>query len=197
MVFFFLRSTYRLYIKCLVESRRSLSSKNRLGLLDSVGERELEVRNQKLSNVLSLDIISLLQFNNLEDVNGSESRSVSGSHVLVEGLDSTSSSNVSELLVHVVGTRSRVVSDPDTEVLNLGRSLFVDLANGNNLTSSLLNSSELGQKVPESRLGNNSVRGKDSHSVELGLRIDLARELSSDDLIFLQVTAHCICVSYN
>lgn len=173
-----------------------MSSKNRLGLLDSVGERELEVGNQKLSNVLSLDIISLLQFNNLKDVNGSESRSVSGGHVLVKGLDSTSSSNVSELLVHVVGTGSRVVSDPDTEVLDLGRSLFMNLANRNDFTSSLLNSSELGQKVPESRLGNNSVRSKDSHSVELGLRIDLARELSSDDLIFLQVTAHCMCVSF-
>lgn len=48
-------------------------------------------------------------------------------HVLVEALDSISPGELTELLVHVVGSRARVVAQPDTEVLNLQRLLFVNL----------------------------------------------------------------------
>jgi hypothetical protein len=52
---------------------------------------------------------------------------VTGGHVLVEGDDGVASGHLSVLLVHIVGTRARVVSDPDTEVLDLERVLLVDL----------------------------------------------------------------------
>ena len=56
-----------------------------------------------------------------------EAGTVPGGHVLVEALDGISTAEVAELLVHVVGTRPRVVAEPDTEVLNLQGLLFVDL----------------------------------------------------------------------
>ena len=60
-------------------------------------------------------------------VDGAESGTVTGSHVLVQGLDGISPRHLAELLVHVVGSGARVVTDPDTEVLDLQGALLVDL----------------------------------------------------------------------
>ena len=57
-----------------------------------------------------------------------ETRTVAGSHVLVERLDGVRTAELTELLVHVVRARARVVADPDTEVLDLERLLLVNLA---------------------------------------------------------------------
>jgi hypothetical protein len=46
---------------------------------------------------------------------------------LVERIDGLCPGHLAVLLVHVVGTRARVVADPDTEVLDLLGSLLVDL----------------------------------------------------------------------
>lgn len=56
-----------------------------------------------------------------------ETGTMPGCHILVEALDSISTGELAELLVHVVCTRARVISEPDAEVLNLQRFLFVDL----------------------------------------------------------------------
>jgi hypothetical protein len=165
-----------------------LGREDSLGLLDAVGKRELKATDSQLLNVLALNILSLLKLNNLENVDRSKSRSVTSGHVLVKGINSSGTRKLTVLLVHVVGTGTRVVTDPDTEVLDLVGSLLVDLVNGDNLTSSLLNSSELGQEVPESRLGNNSVGSKDSHTVELGLRLALGRETTANNLVFIETT---------
>lgn len=52
---------------------------------------------------------------------------MTGGHVLVESIDSVGAGHLTVLLVHVVGTGARVVSDPDTEVLDLLGTLLVDL----------------------------------------------------------------------
>lgn len=52
---------------------------------------------------------------------------MAGGHVLVEGLDGISTREFTELLVHVVGAGAGVVTEPDTEVLDLQRLLLVDL----------------------------------------------------------------------
>ena len=52
---------------------------------------------------------------------------MTGSHVLVESLNGVHPAHLTELLVHVVGAGARVVTDPDTEVLDLGGALLVDL----------------------------------------------------------------------
>jgi hypothetical protein len=60
-------------------------------------------------------------------VNGAETRSVPRGHILVESLNSICSRHLTVLLVHVVGAGTRIVTDPDTEVLDLERALLVDL----------------------------------------------------------------------
>ena len=56
-----------------------------------------------------------------------EAGTVAGGHVLVEALDSINTGELTELLVHVVGARTRVVAEPDTEVLDLQWLLLVNL----------------------------------------------------------------------
>ena len=56
-----------------------------------------------------------------------EAGSVTGGHVLVEGIDGLRPGHLAVLLVHVVGAGARIVTDPDTEVLDLLGALLVDL----------------------------------------------------------------------
>ena len=56
-----------------------------------------------------------------------EAGAVAGSHVLVEALYGISTSEFTELLVHVVGSRTRVITKPDAEVLDLQRFLLMNL----------------------------------------------------------------------
>ena len=63
-------------------------------------------------------------------MNGAEAGSVPGSHVLVQALDGINARKLTELLVHVVGSRARVITKPDPKVLDLHRLLFMDLAKG-------------------------------------------------------------------
>ena len=51
-------------------------------------------------------------------MDASEAGTVAGGHVGVEGLDGSGSRGLTVLLVHVVGTRPGVVTDPDAEVLD-------------------------------------------------------------------------------
>lgn len=60
-------------------------------------------------------------------MDGPESGTVAGGHVLVESLNGVRSGQLSVLLVHVVSTRSGVVSDPDAEVLDTEGVLLSDL----------------------------------------------------------------------
>lgn len=117
-------------------------------LRHTVRQRERETLGHELLGVWALDVRGLLDLDNLEDlfshrnvsflpqgrrlertthVDRPESSPVPGSHVLVEGLDSICTGELTVLLVHVVGAAARVVTDPDTEVLNLHGSLLVDL----------------------------------------------------------------------
>lgn len=60
-------------------------------------------------------------------MDGTEAGTVTSSHVLVQGVDGISSAELTELLVHVVGAGARVVTQPDTEVLDFGGTLLGDL----------------------------------------------------------------------
>ena len=44
----------------------------------------------------------------------------------------------------------------------------------------------LPEEVPETRLGNNFVRCEDAHTVELGGRVGLRRQMAAHDLVFLE-----------
>jgi hypothetical protein len=60
-------------------------------------------------------------------VNRPETRSMTGSHILVESIDGLASGHLTVLLVHVVGAGTRIVADPDAEVLDLLGALLMDL----------------------------------------------------------------------
>lgn len=83
---------------------------------------------------------------------------------------------------------TRVVTDPDTEVLNLGRVLLEDLVDANNLTVGFLDTAQTSKEVPETGLGNNLVRSEDAHSEELRLRLGLSRKMATNDLVFVHAT---------
>jgi hypothetical protein len=142
-----------------------------------------------------------------------ETRSVTGGHVLVHGLNGVGARHVAVLLVHVVGARTGVVADPDTEVLDLKRVLLVDLyittsvsqclpthfvpymatrttylVQSDNLAIRLLDLAQLGQEVPEARLGNYLIWRKNAHAVELGGWVGVRGEEAANDLVFLQAT---------
>ena len=68
-------------------------------------------------------------------VNGPEASTVAGSHVLIESLDGIRTAELTELLVHVVGARTRVVAEPDTKVLDLQGLLLMDLEKSRRFTS--------------------------------------------------------------
>ena len=56
-----------------------------------------------------------------------EAGTVAGSHVLVESLDGVNTAELTELLVHVVGARARVIAEPYAKVLDLEGLLLGDL----------------------------------------------------------------------
>lgn len=150
---------------------------------------EFEVLGKELLDVLTLNVISLFKLNNLQDVDVSKSGSVSGSKVLVHLLDGSDSGDITVFLVHVVSAGSGLVSDPDTNVLHLGWVWLRDNVKSNNFTRSLLDLVKLLQKVPVTRLSNNIVRSKNSHTVEFWLRDSVGRETTANNLIFVQ-TGH-------
>lgn len=111
-----------------------------------MGKRELEVLGEELLDVRTADRLGVLDLNNLKDlykglisglwlrepkvtpyVDGTESGTMTGSHILVQGLDGISPRHLTELFVHVVSSGARVVTDPDAEVLDLQGALLVDL----------------------------------------------------------------------
>ena len=57
-----------------------------------------------------------------------ETSAMSGGHILVEGLDGIGAGELTVLLVHVVGSTAGVIADPDSKVLDLLRTLLMDLS---------------------------------------------------------------------
>ena len=58
----------------------------------------------------------------------------------------------------------------------------------NELASCLLDLPELAQEVPESRLGDNFIWRKDSHSVKFGLFILFRGQLAPDNGVFREAS---------
>jgi len=93
----------------------------------AVRQGELEVLGQKLLDVGAADVLGLLNLNDLEDVDRPKAGTVTGCHVLVEGLDGVGAGHLTVLTVHVVSAGAGVVADPDADVLDLEGVLLVDL----------------------------------------------------------------------
>jgi len=135
----------------LVESRGTVGEEEAATLDDAVRKREAEVGSEELLDVGTTDIDGLLDLSDAEDLskggkirlvcdfrirtgvtdlNRAEAGTVTSSHILVAGVDSVGTGELTVLLVHVVGTGARVVTKPDTEVLDLEGLLLADLLRG-------------------------------------------------------------------
>lgn len=170
------------HINSLEERARSsslVSSAERLvgRLVDTVRQLEGDFRVNELEDVGTLAVVAL-DDGGLDDLDAGATSPVTGSHLGVHLLNSGGEGGVTVFLVHIVGTRSGVVSDPETEVLDVVGVLFVDLVNVDDLTVSLLNLLKLGHVVPETRTSNHAVGSEDSHSENLRL-LELRRNFTS------------------
>lgn len=112
---------------------------------------------------------------------------MAGSHVTVALCNCASNGQVAVFTVHVVGARTRVVTQPDAEVLDLQRSLLELSLHRDDLAGGLLELTQLTQEIPESRLGNDVIRCEDDHLEEWRIWILLGRQFATDDLILLQL----------
>ena len=148
-----------------------------------MSERELDLGIQELLNVGTTDLGGS-QFSNTDDLDGAEAAAVTSSQVHVAGLDGFSTAQSAVFLVHVVGTGTGVVAQPDTEVLDLHGLLFADDGAGDDFTGGTLDLLELTQEVEEAGLGDDFVNSEDAHLVELRSGVLFRRQLTTDDLIF-------------
>lgn len=142
-----------------------------------------------------------------------EASSVARGHVGVKRLNGVGAGHFPVLFVHVVGTGARVVSQPNSEILDLLGMLLVDLRrncechSGNvsfgstygldadNLASCLLDLSETAQEIPEPGLGNRLVGSEDGHAVHVRSRVGLGGQMAPNDLVFLKTTYEASPVS--
>jgi len=65
---------------------------------------------------------------------------------------------------------------------------YAHLVERHDLTGALLDLAELLQEVPETGLRDDGVRGEETHSVELGGRLLIGRQLAADDLVLVEAT---------
>jgi len=132
---------------------------------DSSGKRESDVFVEHLLNGRTLDIFTL-NSGNLKDLDRSRSGTMASSHIAVALSDGSSSLGVSVLTVHVVRSRSRVVSYPDTKVLHNSGGFLSNLFHRDDLSGSLVDLLVVGNEIPESRFGSDWVGSKKSHTVD-------------------------------
>lgn len=167
-----------------LESSGTLASKDGLeGTTSAMSHRELDLGIEELLNVGATNLGSS-QFSNTDDLDGAEAATVTGSQVHVEALDSFSAAHGTEFLVHVVGTGTGVIAQPDTKVLHLHGLVLVDQGTGDDFTGGLLDLLQLAQEVEETGLGDDFVGGEDAHLVELRSGVLGGGQLATDDLVF-------------
>lgn len=130
---------------------------------------------------------------------------MSSSHILVQSIHRVCPRQLPVFLVHVVGAGTRIVSNPDAEILHSRRSLLMDLSatssaasfvnvffimsyhvECDDLSVRLLDLLQLHEEVPESRFGHNIVGSEDTHAVKFRRGIGLRWQVAANDLIFLE-----------
>lgn len=94
--------------------------------VDAVQQTELDVVGVEL---LGVDALGLggLEDGGLDDLDRRAASAVAGGEISIHLLDGASEGDVTVLLVHVVGTRAGVITDPEAEVLDVVRVLLEDL----------------------------------------------------------------------
>jgi hypothetical protein len=130
---------------------------------EDLDDGELELRVSVSSGEGSSDIISLGDDGSSQDVDGIVSGSVFTTHIDVKLRDGTVQSDVSEFLVHVVNSSSRLISESDSVSLNGSLVSFEDFADGEDFTLSSLKLVLSSSLEPELGSSDDFIRGEDSH----------------------------------
>ena len=86
---------------------------------------------------------------NTDDLDTVSPGTMTGTHIAVALGDSRGHSQVTVFAVHVVGTGTGVVSQPDAKVLDFQGLLLHDFFNTDNLAGGLLELPQLTQEVPK------------------------------------------------
>ena len=153
-----------------------------LGRIDTVGERELDIRGGELHTIGTVEL-ARLEGRSADDLDGAGTASVASGHLVVKLGHGTSELEVTELAVHVVRARAGIVSKPDSEVLHGAGVLLHDLDAVKDLSSCLLHLAELTHEVPELGLGGDRVGGEDDHAERLGVGVLLGGSLAANHLV--------------
>ena len=167
----------------------------RLSTVLAVGQSELQVLVRVHHVLVSLQVL-VVHHSRLDDLDRTVTSTVRSSHLLVALLHGAQKGHITVLLVHVVGSRARVVTQPNTEVLHL-RSRLVDLplthaphthlVYSQNLSGSVLHLLQSVHEVPVAGLGSHSVRSEQSHSIDFGLGIVLRRKSTTNNVIIVNL----------
>merc|ERR1719498_879889 len=102
--------------------------------------------------------------------------------------DGSTCGHVTVLAVHVDGSTTRHISQPDSKVLDAGWALIMYLRAAHDFATALLHFLEETSKVPETRLGCCLVWGKDGHLVHGWYLHLFGGALPPDHLVFTQYT---------
>ena len=124
-----------------------------------------------------------------DDLDGTRTTTVTSSHLVVKLRHGSGELQVTVLAVHVVGSGTRVVTEPDSVVLDSTGVLLDKLDAVKNLTSGLLHLTELTHEVPELGLGSDRVGGEDNHTVSLGVGVLVSSSLTADNLVLAHLSS--------
>lgn len=147
-----------------------------------MGKGEPDLLLCKLSTVGPLELTST-EGSGTDDLDGTRTTTVTSSHLVVKLRHSSRELQVTVLAVHVVGSRARVVTEPDSVVLDGTGVLLNNLDAVKNLSSGLLHLTELTHEVPELGLGSNRVGSEDNHAVSFGVGVLVSSSLTADNLV--------------
>ena len=109
-------------------------------------------------------------------------------HITVQRIHGLRPRHLPILLVHVVCTTSRIVSNPYAEVFHFEGSLLVEHVECDNLAVRLLDFSELHEEVPEAGFGDDCVGSEDAHAVEFRGRVGVRGQMAANDLVLVEAT---------
>jgi hypothetical protein len=154
-----------------------------------VGKRELDILLSILHAVLTLEVLSSNDASP-NDLNGTRPRTMPARHLIVDLGDSPGECEVTVFAVHVMGSGTGVVTEPDAVVLDDAGVLLYDLDAVEDLSGGLLHLTELVHEVPELGLGDGGVGCEDDHAVCLGVWVLVRGGLASDHLVLVHLSCN-------
>lgn len=115
------------------------------------------------------------------------SSSVTSTHIPITLCHRIANRQITIFTVHVVCSRSWIISQPNAEVLYFNGCCFVDLFQRNNFAGGFLEFFQLTQEIPKTGLCHNVVGCKNSHLVQRRLWLLLCWQFAANHFIFFQL----------